>query len=202
MRSSIINMRFAKTSCGANRRRCYSGGNKSVTAPRLLLETNGDTWPGHRTCSAIRALSRRIACASSSSGETCSSRLSRFGIDGNGIAFAHERNRATHGRFRRDVPDDQTVRGARKAAVGDQADRIAQSGANQRGGRSEHLAHARTALRAFVANHDHIARMYLLREDRREAVLFGIEDARRPGDLFGFGNLCHRAFGARGCLSE
>ena len=47
------------------------------------------------------------------------------------------------GRFRRDVADHQAARRARESSVGDERHRIAEPGADDRGGHREHLAHAR-----------------------------------------------------------
>ena len=61
----------------------------------------------------------------------------------------------------------------------------------------QHLAHAGAALRAFVANHQHVAGLDLVRLHGGEAVLFAVEDARRSAMLhaIGRGDLHHAAFG-------
>ena len=51
--------------------------------------------------------------------------------------------------------------------------------ADERGGDVQHLAHARAAGRALVADHDHVARLDRPGLDRGEALLLGVEDARR-----------------------
>ena len=81
--------------------------------------------------------------------------------------------------LRRDVADHQPVRGAREAAVGDQRDLVGEPLADERAGHVQHLAHAGPAGRALVADHDHVAGLDRPRLDRREAVLLGVEDARR-----------------------
>ena len=60
----------------------------------------------------------------------------------------------------------------------------------------QHLAHAGAALGAFVANHQHIARLDLARLHGGKAVFFAVEDARRSAMLeaIGSGNLHHAAF--------
>ena len=95
------------------------------------------------------------------------------------VAVAHRGDRAAAGRLGRDVADHQAVRRAREAAVGDQRDLVAEALADERGGDVQHLAHAGAAGRALVADHDHVAGLDRARLDRREAVLLGVEDARR-----------------------
>ena len=80
----------------------------------------------------------------------------------------------------RDVADDQAVGAAGEAAVGDQADRVAQTRADDRRGRRQHLAHAGAALRPFVADHQHVAGLDPAGEDRLERVLLAIR-TRAPG---------------------
>ena len=46
-------------------------------------------------------------------------------VDGDRVAFVHQRNSASDVRFRRDVPDHHSPRAAGKAAVGDKADTLA-----------------------------------------------------------------------------
>ena len=90
-------------------------------------------------------------------------------VDGDRIAFLDERDRAADIRFGRDVADHHAPRAAREAAVGDEADRFAEALADQRGGGRQHLLHARPALRAFVADHDHVAGLDRSRHDRVHA---------------------------------
>ena len=84
--------------------------------------------------------------------------------------------------FGRNVADDQAVRAAGEAAVGDQADAFAQALADERAGDREHLAHPRSAHRAFAADDHHVARLNLPRLDRGEAGFFAVEDLGRAGD--------------------
>ena len=99
--------------------------------------------------------------------------------------------------FGSDVADHQAAGGAGEAAVGDHGDALPQPLADDRRGDLEHLAHPGPADRALVANHDYVAGVDLLILDRAEAILFGLEDPRRPGLLgpLGAGQLDHRAFG-------
>ena len=91
-----------------------------------------------------------------------SSEISRFSVaaldvERDRVAVAHRRDRAAVRRLRRDVADHQAVRRAREAAVGDQRDLLADALADERAGHVQHLAHARAAGRALVADHDHVA---------------------------------------------
>ena len=77
------------------------------------------------------------------------------------------------------MADHQAVGRAREAAVGDQRDLVAEPLADERGRDVEHLAHARAAGRALVADDDDVARLDRARLDGREAGLLRVEDARR-----------------------
>ena len=77
------------------------------------------------------------------------------------------------------MADHEPVRRAGEAAVGDQRDRVAEPLADERRGHVEHLAHAGAAGRALVADHDDVAGLDRARLDGGEAVLLGVEDARR-----------------------
>ena len=69
-----------------------------------------------------------------------------------------------------------------KATVSHQADRIAQTLADQRRGRRQHFLHAGAALRPFVADHYHVAGLDLLGHDGGHDFRLGIEHPRRPGN--------------------
>ncbi len=82
-------------------------------------------------------------------------------IEDDGVAVLYcSDGTATRG-FGSDVASHETVRCAGESAVGEQRDGIAEALADERGGYREHFAHARTAFRAFVANHDDVARFDL-----------------------------------------
>src|SRR5438067_1060138 len=55
-----------------------------------------------------------------------------LGVDGHAVAVLEEGDGAAHPRLRGDVADDQAVRAAGEAAVGDEADALAQPLAGQR----------------------------------------------------------------------
>ena len=154
---------------------------QSVTAPTdCRWRPAPRTWPARRACSAGRAASRPRAGARSRprARSSCSRRLCR--VDGDRVALLDQRDRPAHRGLGRDVADDHAVGAAREAAVGDQADRVAEPRADDRRGRREHLAHAGSALRPFVADHEHVARLDLACEDRLEAVLLATR-TRAPG---------------------
>ena len=65
------------------------------------------------------------------------------------------------------------MRAAAEAAVGDQADLLAESLAHKRRGHGEHLAHAGAADRALAADHDDVAGFDLAGLNRGEAILRG-----------------------------
>src|SRR6185312_13058561 len=79
------------------------------------------------------------------------------GVDRDRVAVVHQRDEAARLRFRRDVPDHHPPRAAGEAAVGDEADRLAEALPDQRRRRREHLLHARSAARPLVADDDHVA---------------------------------------------
>jgi hypothetical protein len=78
------------------------------------------------------------------------------------------------------VADDEAVRAAGEAPVGDQRDVLAETGAHDGAGGGEHLRHAGPPFGTLVADHDHIALLDLAVLERMQHVLLGIEDARRP----------------------
>ena len=64
-------------------------------------------------------------------------------------------------RLGRDVAGHEAARGAGEAAVGEQRDGVAEPLPHDRRGDGEHLAHARAAGGALVADHDDVARVDL-----------------------------------------
>ena len=85
--------------------------------------------------------------------------------------------RAAARRLRGDVADHQPARRAGEAAVGDERDRLAEPGADDRRGDAQHLAHPRAAGRALVAHDEHVAR---LRQARAHRVARTPLRCRRP----------------------
>ena len=81
----------------------------------------------------------------------------RVDVDGDDVAVAHGRDRAAARRLGRDVAGHEAVGGAGEASVGQQRDVLPQARADDGAGHPEHLAHARSAGRALVADDDHVA---------------------------------------------
>src|SRR5450759_4503053 len=117
-------------------------------------------------------------------------------IYGHRVTLVDQRNRAAHRCFRRNMPDHHAVSAAGETTIGDKADGIAQTFADDGRGGRQHLAHTGAALGAFITDDHHIARFYFTREDGFHARLFRIEHARRSGDLVQLdtGDLRHRTF--------
>src|SRR3546814_6997572 len=76
------------------------------------------------------------------------------------------------------MADAEAARGAGEATVGDQRHLVAHALPVERGGGRQHLAHARAALGAFVADDQHLAFLERALLDRGEGVLLAVEDAR------------------------
>ena len=128
---------------------------------------------------AARAATIPAARRASSSSGTSTSSSPLLDVDDDGVAVADDGERAAVERLGRDVPDHQPVGGAGEAAVGDQRHLVAEPLADERRGDVQHLAHPRPAGGAFVADHDDVARLDRPRLDGGEAVLLGVEHARR-----------------------
>ena len=139
----------------------------------------GRTWPARPTCSAAPAARRRPPAPRSPrrGRSTLSSRASTSKVIS--VAVAHRRDRSAARRLGRHVAGHETVRGAGEAAVGEQRHGVAQALALQRGGDREHLAHARPAGRALVADDHHLAGVDRAGLDRGEGVLLALEHPRR-----------------------
>src|SRR5690606_15486111 len=105
------------------------------------------------------------------------------GVDGDYVAVLQERDRTANGRFRSHMADAETARRAREAPVGDERKFVAHALAVKRRRRREHLAHARSALWALVADDQHLAFLVLLVSHRLEAGFFAVEAARGAGEL-------------------
>src|SRR5439155_23185679 len=99
-------------------------------------------------------------------------------IDHDRVTVSDERERTTHGGLGRDVADDVSVRRAAEAAVSDERHLLRETGADDRAGHGEHLAHTRPAARALVTDDDAIALADRAAQHGLERVLLFIEDAR------------------------
>ncbi len=93
---------------------------------------------------------------------------------------------------------------AAEAAVGQQGHRLTHPLAHDRTRHAQHLAHARAAFRALVANDDHVSRPYLLAGDRSHCIFFGFKHPRRPAMLQPFmaADLGHASLGREIALED
>src|SRR6185437_4798024 len=96
------------------------------------------------------------------------------------------------------MSDHEAVAAAGEAPVGDQCDLIREAAADDGTCGTQHLAHARTADRALVADHDHFARPHAPGKYGRGRLLLTVE---YPGDAAEglallAGNLGDRPFGS------
>ena len=102
----------------------------------------------------------------------------RGDIDHDAITLFDERDRTTVDSFRRDMTDAEPVRATREPSIGDQRGIGTAARALHRTRDRQHLAHARPTLRAFVADHDHIAGFDAIGKDRFHRRFLTVEDAR------------------------
>ena len=111
--------------------------------------------------------------------------------------FSHRRDRAAVHGLGSDVAGHEPARGAREAAVGEQRDLVAEPLPHERRGDREHLAHARPAGGALVADHDDVAGQDLAARDGGHRRLLAVEHPRRAAvvDALVAGELDHRALG-------
>ncbi|TKW50631.1 hypothetical protein CTA1_5680 [Colletotrichum tanaceti] len=103
-----------------------------------------------------------------------------LGVDGDDVAVADEADGpALHG-LGHDVADQEAVAAAGEAAVRQQRDVLAETGAHDGGGGLEHLGHAGAALGALVADDDDrlLALLDLVALERRDEGVLLVKDAR------------------------
>src|SRR5216683_5903708 len=120
-------------------------------------------------------------------------------VDFDDIAVAQQRDRPTDRRFRPDMADAEAAGGTGEPAVGDQRDLATRALPGQRRRGREHFAHAGTAARPLIADHDDLALFVSPLLHRLEGVLFAIEAASRTGkfQIRHAGDLYDRAFGRK-----
>src|SRR4029077_10243166 len=106
-------------------------------------------------------------------------------------------DRAALDRLGSDVTSHQPAGCAGEAPIGEQRHLLPQALADDRRRHLQHLAHARTAGRALVADHDDVARADPPLLNRAEAFLLGLEDPGRTHLLLTLsaGELDHGALG-------
>ena len=95
------------------------------------------------------------------------------------------------------MTDDESVCAARKPAVGDQPDGLAQPRADERCRRCQHFAHPRPALGPFVPDHDDITGVNGAGQNCGKTCLLRVEYASRSGDgvITLPADLCDRSLG-------
>ena len=71
------------------------------------------------------------------------------------IAVFHDCQRTSFESLRRDVPDDETVRPARKTSIRYQRNILAKSAPHNGARGRKHLPHSGTATRPFISNYDY-----------------------------------------------
>src|SRR5262249_51518669 len=99
----------------------------------------------------------------------------RRGIDPNAVAVAYQRQRPADKGLRRNIADAHPARRTGEAPVGDQGNLLAHPLAVDKRGHPEHFAHAGTADRTFVADHQHLAGDIVAVADRFDTGLFVLE---------------------------
>src|SRR5690606_31427749 len=103
-------------------------------------------------------------------------------VDLDDVTVAHEADRAALRRLGRDMADREAGRAARETAIRDERAILAEPFRLEVAGRIEHLLHARTAARTFVADHDHIAGDHPVAEDRLHRRILALVDLGGPGE--------------------
>ena len=169
----------------------------------LLLETKSAVFGQHAGVVARFWRLPGLAGARALRTETCSSscaRLASIVIESPSWTSA---DRAAHGSLRRNVAHHQAVRAARKAAVGNQSHGVAQ--ARRRSARTWERAFRASRARPSALRSGPPSRRPAVSASARMAarhVFFGIEHARRTGDLSASWKSWPPRLRRPGCLSE
>jgi hypothetical protein len=98
-------------------------------------------------------------------------------VESDAVAVTHERDRALVDGLGGDVADAEAGGAAGEATVGEERDVGAATGTLDRAGDGEHLAHARAALGALVADDDDVAGWIWCRPRRPPWPPLAVEDA-------------------------
>jgi hypothetical protein len=154
----------------------------SVTAPRAAEPTCRAYFASTPRSGSGRGVHCARRRSSSASGHV-DIEPACAGVDGDGVSLLNQRNGTAHGGLRGHMTDHHAVGAPGETPVGDQPHAVAQTRTDDGRGGGQHLAHPRPALRALVADHQHVAGMDVPAEDGLQARLLGIEHARRTGDL-------------------
>src|SRR5437016_3298713 len=120
----------------------------------------------------------------------------RLKIDRDRVTFFDERDHPADCRLGRNMADDHPVSAAGKSSIRNQTNRITESGADDSGRGRQHLAHARSTLWSFIANHDNVAGLDCSGKNYLQAILFRIEYPSGAGDamILDAANLRYRSF--------
>ena len=104
-------------------------------------------------------------------------------VDLNTVAFFDEANIAAFRRLRAGVADTQARSAAGETPISHQRANLAEAFGFEIAGGIQHLLHARPAARAFVADHDDIARDDFVAEDRFDRRILRFKNLRRTSEL-------------------
>src|SRR5262245_40322599 len=106
-----------------------------------------------------------------------------LGVHHDDIAVLNEADRAADGGLRTHMADAEAARGAREAPVGDERDLVTRALAVERSRGGQHLAHARAALGALVADDEHFAFLVGACFHGAEGILLAVEAAGGTTEL-------------------
>src|SRR2546423_1707254 len=98
-------------------------------------------------------------------------------IDFDRVPVANRGDRTAHRSFRSDMADHQAASRAGEAAIGEQRHRFAQPRSGKGSRDRKYSAHARSATRSFVTDHQYISRLDFVALDRSERIFFAIENS-------------------------
>src|SRR5262245_61655445 len=121
-----------------------------------------------------------------------------FRVDRDRVSIPHNREWPSIERLWRDVTHHEAMGASGETSVGNQRDVFAQATPHHGACRREHFAHARSAARTLIANHDDIAFFDVALEDRPHGGLLAVKDPGLPAESLPFlaADLCD---GASGC---
>lgn len=129
-----------------------------------------------------------------------------LGVDGDGVAILDETDGTTDRGLGHDVTDQEAVRAAGEAAVGDESAGGAEAGAHECGGGLEHLGHAGSALGAGVADdNDGLFLLFdLVALESGDEIVLVVEDAGLADEAGAFlaGDLADGAAGGQGAAED
>src|SRR5438270_12554214 len=96
-------------------------------------------------------------------------------VDFDRVPVANRGDWSANSGFRSDMADHQSSCRGGKATIGEQSHRLAQTRASKCGRDRKHFAHARSATRCFVTDHQYISRLDFVALDSSEVIVFAIE---------------------------